>query len=194
MTKKKILTIILLLLLIIIIGSVWYILYGGSSNSGSTTPVSYSPNKYTSSSKDLLSYVQNDSSLSDFSQLASSGGLSDQLQGGSTSTGTLLIVPNNTAFKNSLTSSYSNSLLSGQNQSAAQDIAKYHLANLSTDPKNITDGQKITSVEGEEFIANLSGSKLTFTDAKGDAATVTQGPIVTSNGIIYIVDHVLLPQ
>lgn len=193
MPKKKIITIAGIVLLIIVLALVWYILYGGS-NSNNSTNTSYAPTKLTNSSKDIATYIQNDSSLSNFYKLFTDANLLDQLKAASSSTATLLvIVPNNTAFK-SLPSSFSNVLLTGQNQASAADIAKYHVASVSIDTKNIADGQKIKTLEGQEIIAYLSGGQPEFTDAKGDQANVLKGPIAASNGTIYIVDTVLLPQ
>ena len=193
MPKKKIYTIVIIILVIIALGAIWYILYGGSSSNNPTDANSYSPTKVSNSSKDIASYIQNDSSLSNFYKLLTNASLVDQLKTASSGTTLLVIVPNNMAFK-TLPSSYSDQLLTGQNQTAATDITKYHMATVSIDTKNIPDNTKIKTNEGQEIIANLQGSKPIFTDAKGDQANVVKGPIVASNGTIYIVDAELLPQ
>ena len=39
----------------------------------------------------------------------------------------------------------------------------------------------------------MSGHTLTVTDAKGDVADVTIANVRQSNGVIYVIDKVLLP-
>ncbi len=59
---------------------------------------------------------------------------------------------------------------------------------------DLTDGKKLTTVEGEELTVKNAGGKVTLTDAKGDASTVTIADVNQSNGVIHVVDTVLMPK
>ena len=52
----------------------------------------------------------------------------------------------------------------------------------------------IKTLSGAILIAKKSGGKLTLTDENGGTATVTIADVVQSNGIIHVVNAVLLPK
>ena len=52
---------------------------------------------------------------------------------------------------------------------------------------------KLTTVQGEPLIAKTRGGKVTLTDAKGHTAQVTTADVMQSNGVIHVVDKVLMP-
>jgi len=54
---------------------------------------------------------------------------------------------------------------------------------------------KLKTVAGEDLIVKEAGpGKLTITDAKGDVAHVTIANVMQSNGVIHVIDTVLLPM
>jgi uncharacterized surface protein with fasciclin (FAS1) repeats len=52
----------------------------------------------------------------------------------------------------------------------------------------------IKTVAGGTLVAKSSGGKVTVTDEKGGVATVTIADVYQSNGVIHVVDRVLLPK
>ena len=63
--------------------------------------------------------------------------------------------------------------------------------------KMITDGKgtaSIKTVAGGTLTAKSSGGKVMLTDEKGGTATVTIADVYQSNGVIHVVDKVLLPK
>ena len=44
------------------------------------------------------------------------------------------------------------------------------------------------------IIAKMNGDKLTLTDENGNVATVTIADVKQSNGVIHVIDTVLLPK
>jgi len=52
---------------------------------------------------------------------------------------------------------------------------------------------KVKTVNGEELTINVDGGKVTITDAKGGTVNVIKTDIVGSNGVIHVIDGVLMP-
>src|SRR5882757_485084 len=51
----------------------------------------------------------------------------------------------------------------------------------------------VETVEGEELTVKHSGDKMMIVDAKGGSSTVTIANVNQSNGVIHVVDTVLMP-
>src|SRR5207253_2923856 len=52
---------------------------------------------------------------------------------------------------------------------------------------------QLTTVEGEPLIARMQGKWLVLTDAQGNSSRVTIANVMQSNGVIHVVDTVLMP-
>jgi uncharacterized surface protein with fasciclin (FAS1) repeats len=52
----------------------------------------------------------------------------------------------------------------------------------------------LKTVAGGTLTAKSSGGKVMITDEKGGTATVTIADVMQSNGVIHVVDKVLLPK
>jgi uncharacterized surface protein with fasciclin (FAS1) repeats len=52
---------------------------------------------------------------------------------------------------------------------------------------------EVTTVNGAKLTASLKGDKVILTDAKGGVSTVTATDLKGSNGIIHVIDTVLMP-
>ena len=51
----------------------------------------------------------------------------------------------------------------------------------------------LTTVQGGTLTAKLAGDGVSLTDAKGTTAMVTTADVMQSNGVIHVVDKVLMP-
>jgi uncharacterized surface protein with fasciclin (FAS1) repeats len=58
------------------------------------------------------------------------------------------------------------------------------------------DGGKhtVTTVSGGKLVAMMKGDKLVLHDENEGVATVTIADVKQSNGVIHVIDHVLLPK
>jgi len=56
------------------------------------------------------------------------------------------------------------------------------------------DGQKVKTVQGGELTVGVDGDKVTLTDAAGNTVNVTATDVEASNGVIHVIDSVLMPQ
>ena len=52
----------------------------------------------------------------------------------------------------------------------------------------------MTTVAGGPLTARMDGDKLVILDASGGGATVTTADVLQSNGVIHVVDSVLMPK
>jgi uncharacterized surface protein with fasciclin (FAS1) repeats len=63
--------------------------------------------------------------------------------------------------------------------------------------KKIKDGNgsvELTTVAGGKLTASVKGGKVVLKDEKGGESTVTQANVFQSNGVIHVVDTVLMPS
>jgi uncharacterized surface protein with fasciclin (FAS1) repeats len=52
----------------------------------------------------------------------------------------------------------------------------------------------LTTVEGSPLVASMAGNRIVLTDEKGGRSTVTIADVHQSNGVIFVVDTVLMPN
>jgi uncharacterized surface protein with fasciclin (FAS1) repeats len=52
----------------------------------------------------------------------------------------------------------------------------------------------LKTVQGEDLTATMSGGHIMLTDAKGGMATITTADVFQSNGVIHVIDTVLMPN
>ncbi len=51
----------------------------------------------------------------------------------------------------------------------------------------------LTTVQGEPLTATMMGGRLTLTDAKGGMSHVSTKDVMQSNGVVHVIDTVLMP-
>ena len=76
------------------------------------------------------------------------------------------------------------------------DILTYHVIPqqvLAADVAQL-DGQTVETVQGAELTVGVDGEAVTLTDAAGNTVNVTQTDIQASNGVIHVIDGVLMPE
>ena len=88
----------------------------------------------------------------------------------------------------------------GDDKATLTKILTYHVVAGKMDSTAIAaaikaGGGKATlkTVQGEPLTAMMVGDKLVLTDAKGGKSTVTIADVMQSNGVIHVVDSVLMP-
>ncbi|QOZ51699.1 fasciclin domain-containing protein [Bradyrhizobium arachidis] len=117
-------------------------------------------------------------------------GLVDTLQGPGPYT---VFAPTNAAF-GKLPKGALATLVKPENKQTLTKILTYHVVPGRLTADQLMDGQKLITVEGEPLTVKKSGGKVMIVDAKGGAATVTIADVLQSNGVIHVVNQVLMPS
>ena len=124
-------------------------------------------------------------------------GLVDTLQGQGPFT---VFAPTNEAFSQ-LPAGTVDMLLKPENKQALAKVLTYHVVpgNLTASilKQQIAQGggrATLSTVEGEPLVARSTGTGITLTDEKGGVANITIADVKQSNGVIHVVDKVVLPN
>ncbi|WP_315702135.1 MULTISPECIES: fasciclin domain-containing protein [unclassified Bradyrhizobium] len=80
-----------------------------------------------------------------------------------------------------------------ENKAALTKILTYHVVAGRYDASDLTDGKMLKTVEGEQLTVKRKDGKIWIIDAKGDASMVSISNVHQSNGVIHVVDTVLMP-
>ena len=111
-----------------------------------------------------------------------------------------VFAPTNAAF-DMLPKGTVESLLKPENKDKLVKILTYHVVKANAMSAAVgkmikDDGGKhtIKTVSGGTLVAMMKGDKIVLQDENGGTATVTIADVKQSNGVIHVIDHVLLPK
>ena len=143
--------------------------------------------------------VENASTANNLTTLVAAvkaAGLVDTLSGKGPFT---VFAPVNAAFS-ALPAGTVDTLLKPENKAALTKVLTYHVVPGKLDAKALDADVKkgngkamLKTVEGENLTVTEQGGKVMVTDAKGGTATVTQADVYQSNGVVHVIDKVLMP-
>ena len=169
-----------------------------------TDPMATTPDPMTDDSTAApgadMDIVANASNSPDHTTLVSAvqaAGLVETLQGPGPYT---VFAPTNAAF-DALPAGTVDGLLEPDSKDELTGVLTYHVVEGSLDAAALT--QQIEAGNGEARLTTVAGGELvakpnpaggvTITDAQGNTANVTTADLRSSNGVIHVVDKVLMP-
>lgn len=124
-------------------------------------------------------------------------GLVDTLNGPGPFT---VFAPTNEAF-DKLPAGTVDTLVKPENKATLTKVLTYHVVPGRISSKQLMQMIKkghgkatLKTVQGENLTATMSGGHIMLTDAKGGAATITTADVFQSNGVIHVIDTVLMPN
>ena len=92
-------------------------------------------------------------------------------------------------------------LMKNDNKDKLKGILTYHVVAGKLDAKAVAEAIKkgdgkavLKTVNGAEITAAMDGDKVVITDAAGGKSTVTVADVMQSNGVIHVVDAVMMPS
>lgn len=92
-------------------------------------------------------------------------------------------------------------LLKPENKTKLQSILTYHVVAGNLDSKAVVAAIKkgkgsatLTTVQGGKLVGSLKGKNVILTDDKGNVSKITAVDIKSSNGIIHVINTVVLPK
>ena len=110
-----------------------------------------------------------------------------------------VFAPTNAAF-GKLPNGTLESLLKPESKATLAGILTYHVVAGNIDAAAVLAAIEkgkgkavLTTVNGEKLTASLDGKNVVLTDAKGGKTTVTAVDLKGSNGVVHVIDAVLLP-
>lgn len=148
-------------------------------------------------SKNIIENAMNSKDHTTLVAAVKAAGLVETLQG----TGPFTVfAPTNAAF-DMLPKGTVDNLLKPENKEMLTKVLTYHVVAGSWDSKAIAEKIKagngtaeLSTVSGGKLWASMKGNKIVLKDENGGWATVTIKNVYQSNGVIHVVDHVLMPK
>lgn len=148
-------------------------------------------------SKNIVENAMNSKDHTTLVAAVKAAGLVETLEGAGPFT---VFAPTNEAF-NKLPKGTVDNLLKPENKAMLTSVLTYHVVSGKMDSKDIMDMIKkgngkamLKTVNGGMLTATMKGDKLVLTDEKGGMSMVTIKDVYQSNGVIHVVDTVLMPK
>jgi uncharacterized surface protein with fasciclin (FAS1) repeats len=147
-------------------------------------------------SKNIVQNAVNSKDHTTLVAAVKAAGLVDTLQSAGPFT---VFAPTNDAFAK-LPAGTVDTLLKPENKKTLTNVLTYHVVPGRLTAKDLME--KIKAGNGKAMLKTVEGADLTFAekdgklwiwDAKGDSAQVTIRNVMQSNGVIHVIDTVLLP-
>jgi len=111
-----------------------------------------------------------------------------------------VFAPTNAAF-DKLPKGTVETLLKPENKKMLQGILTYHVVAGKMNAKDIAAAIKagngkatLTTVQGGKLVGSMEGKNLILTDEMGNKSTVTVADVNQSNGVIHVIDAVVMHQ
>ena len=111
-----------------------------------------------------------------------------------------VFAPTNEAF-NKVPKATLDNLMKPENKEQLQGLLKYHVlqgkmnaADVLAKIKEANNKLDVTTLNGEVLTLSEKGGKVMIKDAKGNTATVTSADMDASNGVVHVIDKVLMPK
>ena len=141
-------------------------------------------------SKDIVDNAAGSADHTTLVAAVKAAGLVETLKGAGPFT---VFAPTNAAFS-ALPAGTVDNLLKPENKAALTGILTYHVVAGAFKSTDLKDGQKLKTVQGEELMIHYKDNKWMVHDAKGGMSNITIADVISSNGVTYVIDAVLMPK
>jgi uncharacterized surface protein with fasciclin (FAS1) repeats len=141
-------------------------------------------------SKDIVDNAANSNDHTTLVAAVKAAGLVETLKGAGPFT---VFAPTNEAFSK-LPAGTVETLLKPEMKADLTKVLTYHVVAGKMTSADLKDGQKLKTVQGEDLTIGYKDGKWTVKDAKGNSANITIADVISSNGVTYVIDAVLMPK
>jgi uncharacterized surface protein with fasciclin (FAS1) repeats len=148
-------------------------------------------------SKNIVENAVNSKDHTTLVAAVKAAGLVQTLQGAGPFT---VFAPTNEAF-NLLPVGTVENLVKPESKNTLTTILTYHVVPGRLDSKDLKEKIKagngtveLITVQGEKLWVTRKGNQFMVKDGKGNVANVTIKDVYQSNGVIHVIDHVLMPK
>jgi len=159
-----------------------------SSKSATTTTTMPSAETTMPAAKTVVGIAASNPEFSTLVTAVKAAGLAGTLSGSGPYT---VFAPTNAAFAK-LPAATLTTLLKPANQDQLAAILTYHVVPGTVMAKDVMPGT-VKTVNGADFTVAVDNGNVVLTDGQGNKAKVVKTDIVASNGVIHVIDAVLLP-
>jgi uncharacterized surface protein with fasciclin (FAS1) repeats len=142
------------------------------------------PAEMSSDTPDIVALASSNDDLSTLVSAVQAAGLVETLQGDGPFT---VFAPTNAAFE-ALPEGTLENLLKPENKQQLADILTYHVVSGEVMSTDLSDGMTAETVEGSEIEVGIDGESVTIS-----GATVVAADVDASNGVVHVIDQVILP-
>lgn len=149
----------------------------GGGAAGQTTDTS------TTASDNIVLVAQATPDLSTLVEALTAAELAETLEGPGPYT---VFAPTNQAFE--ALGGTLDTLLEPKNQEELAEILTYHVVPGELTSSELSDGQMLETVQGDSLEVKIDGEEVTV-----NGATVVSPDVEASNGVVHVIDEVLLP-
>lgn len=111
-----------------------------------------------------------------------------------------VFAPTNAAFEK-LPQGTLETLLKPENKKMLQGILTYHVVKGKLDAKAVQKAiekgngkAEVTTVQGGKLIATIKNGNLILVDEKGNSSSVITTDLMANNGVVHVIDSVVLPK
>lgn len=191
--KKKVIILVILIVLVVALvgGAYWFWFKPKNQPAPADTATTSSSKDKPVVNKTIPAYIASQKNLGTFSKYLQDSELLTTLNGVGPFT---VFIPNNTAFTNLDQPTSSVIFNNTSNNKAQNNVLSYQVVAGNLPSDQLSNGQKLKTVEGGEIIVQKDGNNIYLLDAKGNKAKVATSDQKVSNGVVYTIDTVLLPQ
>jgi uncharacterized surface protein with fasciclin (FAS1) repeats len=140
-------------------------------------------------SKNIIQNAVNSKDHTTLVAAVKAAGLVETLEGKGPFT---VFAPTNAAF-GKLPAGTVDSLVKPENKATLTKILTYHVVPGKLAASDLKDGMTLKTAEGEQLSVKHQDGKVWIIDAKGGSSMVTISNVNQSNGVIHVVDTVLMP-
>ena len=135
--------------------------------------------------KDVVDIAIGSADHSTLVAAVTAAGLVETLKGAGPFT---IFAPTNAAFA-ALPAGTVDGLLKPESKTKLTSILTYHVVAGAVKAADLTDGQKVKTLQGEELTVSIKDGKVMI-----NGANVTAADLTGSNGVVHVIDGVLMPK